>query len=195
MNIATMIWIGVGVVALILLIWLTKGYIVIYNKFQYWIARAKRKFADIDVIMQQRVDMISALAQTVKKYDIHEYKTFKDVTEARSRWTKDTPLNEKVKVAEQIENNFLKLQAVFEKYPKIKADELHKNLMGHGNLSRIESRLREARLGYNRVVQQYNERVNIFPRNIVAKMHGFKEFEYLNFSGQEAYSPKEIFKD
>lgn len=195
MNIATIIWIGVGVVALILLIWLTKGYVVIYNKFQYWIARAKRKFADIDVIMQQRVDMINALSQVVKKYDIHEYKTFKDVIEARSRWTKDTPLNEKVKVAEQIENNFVKLQAVFERYPKIKADELHKSLMGHGNLSRIESRLREARLGYNRVVQQYNERVNIFPRNIVAKIHGFKEFEYLNFSNQESYNPKEIFKD
>ena len=56
---------------------------IVYNKFIYWRTRAERKFADIDVIMQQRIDMLIALAQVVKKYDIHEYKTFKDVIEAK----------------------------------------------------------------------------------------------------------------
>jgi len=65
--------------------------------------RADRKFADIDVVMQQRIDMLPALAQVVKKYDIHEYKALKDVIEARSCWTKDASLNEKVKALGPIE--------------------------------------------------------------------------------------------
>lgn len=193
MDQSTIIRLVIVIVAAIVLFWLINGWIVIYNKFQYWYNRAKRKFADIDVIMQERIDKIHALAQMVKKYDIHEYKALKDVTEARSRWTKDMDFNEKVKLASQIENNYLKIQAIFEKYPQLKADALHLNLMSKD--SRVESRLRETRLGYNRIVQQYNERVNIFPRKIVAKVHGFKELNYLEFPEQETFKAKEIFND
>lgn len=195
MEISTILWIGAGAVVIIGGAFLIKGWASIYNKFIYWRTRAERKFADIDVVMQQRIDMLIALAQVVKKYDIHEYKTFKDVIEARSRWSKDAPLNEKVKSAQEIENNFFKIQAVFEKYPKLKADSLHQSILGHGNVSRTESKLREFRLGYNRVAQQYNERVQRFPRNLIAKVHGFKLLDYLNFAGQEKYNPKELFED
>lgn len=201
METTTIIWTGALVVIAIALYMLIKGWIVIYNKFVYWRTRAERKFADIDVVMQQRIDMLPALAQVVKKYDIHEYKAIKDTIEARSRWSKDAPLNDKVRAAEQIENSFIKIQAVFEKYPKLKAFALHHNLMGHGNISRIESRLREFRLSYNRVAQDYNERVMRFPRNIVAKVHGFTLLEYLtmgnkiNQGPQEDYKPKELFDD
>jgi len=195
METGTIILIGLGVVVALIVVYLVGGWVSTYNKFIYWITRAKRKFADIDIIMQQRVDMIHALAQVVKKYDIHEYKALKDVIEARSRWTKDTPLNEKVQNTQELENNFLKIQAVFERYPKLKAEILHNKLMGHGSVSRVESRLREARLGYNRVAQHYNERVLRFPRNIVAMIHGFKQLDYLNLGNQEKYNPKEIFED
>jgi len=168
-------------------------WISIYNKFQYWINRVKRKFADVDVIMQERLDNIHALAQIAKKYDIHEYKALKDVIEARSRWTKEADLNEKVKLASEVENNYLKLQAVFEKYPDLKADKMHISLMERD--SHVERRLRKTRLAYNRVAQQYNERTKIFPRNIVARVHSFNELDYLSFEGQELYEPKEIFED
>jgi LemA protein len=199
MEISTIIWIGVSVFAAIILFLLIRGWIVIYNKFVYWRTRAERKFADIDVIMQQRIDMLSALAQAVKKYDIHEYKALKDVIETRSRWTKDMPLNEKVKAVQEIDNGFLRIQAVFERYPKLKANVLHQNIMS--NISSIESKLREFRLAYNRVAQQYNERVQRFPRNIVAWVHGFKKLDYLtlgnqiNQGTQEVYKPKELFND
>jgi len=187
-------WVIVAV-ALILLIFLIRGWIVIYNKFQYWWNRANRKFADIDVIMQERVDKIIALAQVIKKYDIHEYKTLKDVTEARSRWTKDTSINKKVDTINEMENNYIKIQAIFEKYPKLKAEALHNKIMGDSNISSTERRLREARLGYNKVAQDYNERVKIFPRNVVAIVHGFGSLEYLSFPGQESYNPKKLFED
>jgi len=168
---------------------------VVYNKFQYWVNKAERKFADIDVIIQQRVDMIHALANTVKKYDIHEYKTLKDVIESRSRWSKDAPINERVQKAQETENKIglLNIQALFEKYPRLKAGPLHKSLLG--NLSRIESRLRRARLEYNKTVQMYNERLAWFPRKIVARVHRFKKLNYLDFGSQEPYQPKEIFND
>lgn len=191
--VSVIIWSIVGVVIGLALFFTVRAWVNIYNKFQYWITRAQRKFADIDVVMQERIDNIHALAQIAKKYDIHEYKALKDVIEARSRWTKDTGLNEKVNLASQIENNYLKLQAVFEKYPELKADKLHMSLMGKD--SRIERRLRKTRLGYNRVAQQYNERTRRFPRNIVARGHKFTILDYLSFEGQEAYEPKEIFED
>lgn len=193
MTMATIIWLVVGLVIIIVLGVSVKGWISIYNKFQYWITRAQRKFADVDVVMQERLDNIHALAQIAKKYDIHEYKALKDVIEARSRWTKDAELNEKVKLASEVENNYLKLQAVFEKYPNLKADKMHVSLMERD--SRVERRLRKTRLEYNRVAQRYNERTRQFPRNIVARVHNFKELDYLNFEGQEAYEPKEIFED
>jgi len=193
MATSAIIWIAVGTIIAIAVSISIRAWISIYNKFQYWITRAQRKFADIDVVMQERVDNIHALAQIAKKYDIHEYKVLKDVIEARSRWTKDTGLNEKVKLASEIENNYLKLQAVFEKYPELKADKMHLTVMERD--SRVEKRLRKTRLEYNRVAQHYNERTRRFPRNVVARIHNFKELDYLTFEGQEAYEPKEIFED
>ena len=193
MDIITLIWIGILVGAAIAIILLVKGWIRIYNSFIYWYTKAERKFADISVVMQQRIDQLTALAQTVKKYDIHEYKAIKDTIEARSRWTKDTDLNSKVKAAQEIENNFFKIQAVFERYPKLKAELLHKNLMK--SIWKTESKLRHARLDYNRAVQGYNERLRRFPRKIIASAHGFKSLNYLEFPTQTAFEPKKIFED
>jgi len=73
--------------------------------------------------------------------------------------------------------------------------------MGDDNISKIEYRLRKSRLEYNRVVQKYNQRVSIFPRNIVALVHGFKKLDYLNLGNQinqgpqETFNPKELFSD
>lgn len=201
MEISTLIWLGVGILGAIGLFALTKEWIIIYNKFVYWRTRADRKFADIDVIMQERIDMIPALAQVIKKYDIHEYKALKDVIEARSRWTKDASINEKVKAVQEVDNSFLKIQAVFEKYPQLKAEALHKSILGKGSISKMESKLSKFRLEYNRVAQKYNKRVHIFPRNIVALIHGFKQLSYLtlgnkiNQRSSEKYKAKEIFED
>jgi LemA protein len=193
MATTTIVLVIIGIILIIVIALSIRGWIIIFNKFQYWINKAQRSFADIDVIMQERLDNIHALAQIVKKYDIHEYKALKDVIEARSRWSKDAGLNEKVKLASQIENSYFKLQAIFEKYPDLKADKLHKSLMARD--SKIESRLRKTRLAYNRVAQQYNQRIRTFPRNVVARVHNFKPLTYLGFPEQEHYEPKEIFED
>ena len=201
METNTIIAIVIGIISTITLILIIKGWITVYNKFIYWKNKLDEKFAGIDVIMQRRLDMLPALAQVAKKYSIHEYKTIKDTIEARSRWTKDASINDKVKAVETVENNFIKLQAVFERYPKVKADKLYRQIMGSGNITRIERKLQQFRLTYNSVVRGYNERVQRFPRNVVAKVHGFKVANYLvlgnkiNQDAQETYKPKELFKD
>ena len=80
-----------------------------------------------------------------------------------------------------------------EKYPDLKADALHHNLLEKN--SRVESRLRKARTKYNNVVRKYNYRTKKFPRSIVAKTHGFEPLEYLVFEERDIYKPKEIFDE
>lgn len=109
MEITTILSIAGGIIFVGTLILLAKEWIIIYNKFVFWRTRAERKFADIDVIMQRRIDMLPALSQVAKKYSIHEYKTIKDTIEARSKWTKDTSVNSKVQAVQEIENNFAKI--------------------------------------------------------------------------------------
>ncbi len=195
MEISTMIWIGAGVVCAIGAVYLTSGWISIYNKFIYWKNKLDERFAGIDVVMQRRSNIVLALAQIAKKYSIHEYKTIKDTIEARSRWSKDIPINEKIKSVEVIEKNFLNLQAVFERYPKVRADKLYQQIMGSGDITHENKKVAGFMLEYNNVVRNYNQRVQTFPRNIVAKVHGFKTAEYLNLGQQETYKPKEIFHD
>lgn len=188
------IWLYVVLIIIVVVIlYIIKLWVTTYNKFHYWYERAKEVFSDIDVVMQERIDKIHALAQIVKKYDIHEYKTLTDVIGARSRWNKDLPLNEKVKMASEVENNFFKLQAVFEKYPNLKADALHHRLLTKD--SHVESRLRKIRMKYNNVVRKYNYRLKIFPRSIIARHYGFEPLEYLSFEERETYEPKEILND
>lgn len=193
MEISTIMPYVIAAVIIIVILYVIKKWVTAYNKFHYWYERAKETFSDIDIVMQERIDKLHALAQIVKKYDIHEYKSLKDVIEARSRWSKDLDFNEKVKAASEIENTFFKLQAVFEKYPDLKADAIHQKLLSKS--SRVESRLRRARKKYNNVVRKYNYRTKKFPRSIVAKFHGFKALEYLAFEEQETYKPKEIFDE
>ncbi len=201
MEMATIILIGAGIVGVGILYVLVRWWITTYNKFIYWRNKLDEKFAGIDVIMQRRMDMLLALAQVAKKYSVHEYKTIKDTIEARSRWSKDKSLNDRVRAINDVENNFIKIQAIFEKYPKVKADKLYQQIMGSGNITHIERKLQIFRLNYNKVVRNYNERVQMFPRSIVAKVHGFKVAPYLTLGNQvnqglqEKYNPKELFGD
>jgi len=117
-----------AIIAVIIAAYVIKKWISTYNKFHYWYERSKEAFSDIDVVMQERIDKLHAIAQIVKKYDIHEYKALKDVIEARSKWSKELSLNEKVKAASQVEDNFFKLHAIFyrtKKFPRSIVAKVH----------------------------------------------------------------------
>jgi LemA protein len=189
---------GIIVAAVVILVYILNGWIKIYNKFVYWRTRADRAFSDIDIIMQQRIDMLPSLAQVAKKYSIHEYKAIENTIEARSRWIREHPkasMEKKLEASQEIENNFIKIHVIFEKYPELKADKLYLTLMGSdGSITRVERKLREFRLHYNKIAQDYNERVQRFPRNIVAKVHGFHTINYLTMGNQINQGPQKPFK-
>lgn len=186
------IYIIIAIIVIAILYTINK-WISTYNKFHYWFERAQEAFSDIEVLTQERIDEIHALAQIVKKYDIHEYKTLKDVIEARAGWSKDSTLNEKAQRASEVENTFLKLEAIIEKYPDLKADALHHRLLRRGSV--IESKIRRSRMKYNKVVRKYNTRCKRFPRSFIARIHGFEPLNYLSFEEKADYNSKEIFDD
>lgn len=179
------LWVVISLLVITALIIATPWWISIYNKFQYWSTRAQCQFADINTVMQERLDNIYALAEIVKRYNIHEYSTLKDIIEARGILIKDIPVTELAKFLPNIDASATKLQALFEKYPELKADTLHVSLMERD--SELEKGLRQTRLAFNYSVQQFNMRTRRFPENIVASAHDFTELSFLTFPQQEVF--------
>jgi len=182
----------IGIVAIAL--WISKSWVGVYNYYRGLEIEVERKFHDISTLMQQRIVLINQLSQIASKYTGHEYQTFTDVTKARSG------INKQIANVQNIENNFLKLQAVFEQYPSLKANPIYQSLMGDDSVSYIEERIRNEAIGYNKAVAEYNYGVRMFPQLIVAKAHKFVVLEYLTFGGGTAklitgYIPKQLFID
>ena len=167
-----------------------KLWIGIYNKLQYWYTRAQRHFSDILVVLQQRYDNILALGLIADEYKLHEYTTFKKVIEARSRWSGD--LTEDMQKISDIEFNYSKIHALLEQYPEIKADAIYKTVMDTDTA--LESHIRQSRVSFNYDAQRYNELTRIFPNNIIASVHNFREMYYLRMA-IKPYSPIAIFPD
>lgn len=161
-----------------------KGWLDVYNDFQHQATKADSLFSNIYVARQERLDNIFALVKITEHYDIHEFETFKNVIDARARFIK-----EKVTVNPLSPN----LQAISERYPELKANQMFNSLMERD--IEIETNLRKARKDYNTIVQEYNECLRSFPRNIIAHFHNMKPLGYIEFRFQDEYKPSTIFDE
>ncbi len=159
--------------------------IAVYNGFVKLTQRTKEAWADIDVQLKRRYDLIPNLIETVKGYVAHERETLEAVTAARAAATQIhvDPTNitpEQIKAmagAEQALGGALgKLLAVSESYPDLKANQNFAQLQTE--LSDTENKIQAARRFYNGNVRDLLIKIQSFPSNIVAKMFGFKEMEY-----------------
>jgi LemA protein len=172
-----------------------------FNMFIGYKNFLENQFAEIDVVMERRIKMLPALAQVAQKYHIHEYSTIKDTIEARGNWTKGENLAEKSVSMGTAETNMLKIQAIFEKYPILKADKLYQQIMGNGDISEVEKELQLFRRRYNHITNIYNTRRQLFPGSIVADFYNFTAAPYLklgnsiNQGAHEEYNPRLIFED
>ena len=173
-------WIALGVAAVIVL-WL----IYAYNNFVKLTQRTKEAWADIDVQLKRRYDLIPNLVETVKGYASHERETLDAVTQARTQATQVhvDPSNitpEQIQAmagAEQALTGALgKLLAVAEAYPDLKANQNFGQLQTE--LSDTENKIQAARRFYNGNVRDLVIALQSFPSNIVGKMFGFKAEEY-----------------
>ena len=173
-------WIIVGVVVVLAL------YVIYaYNRFVKYVQRAKEAWADIDVQLKRRYDLIPNLIETVKGYAAHERGVFEEVTEARAKATQIhvdpsniTPeqLQAMAGAETQLTQSLGKLLAVAEAYPDLKANQNFAELQRE--LSDTENKIQAARRFYNSNVRELNTQLQQFPANIIGRMFSFEEKDY-----------------
>lgn len=128
-------------------------------------------FADIDVQLRQRHDLVPQLVETVKGYAGHEKDVLFKVTEARASALNATTINDKIEKEQQLSGALQGLKISMEAYPNLKANENFLQLQE--KLGEIENRLASLRSSFNAVTTDYNNAVQTFPGNLVARNFGF----------------------
>jgi LemA protein len=144
-----------------------------YNRLVGLRQRANQAFADIDVQLQQRHDLIPNLVETVKGYATHESSTLEAVTAARAAAANANGVEEKVQAENMLTGALRQLFAVAEAYPDLKANTNFLKLQDE--LADIENKLAAARRFFNSAVAEFNAAIQQFPAVLVAGMFGFKE--------------------
>lgn len=162
------IWLVIAI-AIVLLV------IVLYNRLVALRQRRRNAFSDIDVQLKQRYNLIPNLVETVKGYARHEKEIFENVTQARAQVGQtEGGAGEARMAAERFLGGALgRLLAVAENYPDLQADQNFRQLMAE--LSDIENKIAAARRFFNSATSEYNQAVQQFPSNLVAKGFGFHE--------------------
>ena len=186
MEIFIYIIIGLIVVSII---WV----ILTYNGFVRLVNRAKEAWADIDVQLKRRYDLIPQLVNTVKGYASHEKSVFEEVTKARAQALSSEQAGD-VKGVAQSENMLAgalkSLFAVAEAYPDLKANQNFLELQRE--LSDTENKIQAARRFYNANVRDLSTRMETFPHNIIAGMFKFEKREYFEIEEAAAREPVEV---
>ncbi len=129
-------------------------------------------FAQVDVVLQRRNDLIPNLVETVKGFAKQEQSVIDSVTNARAATMGAKSPKEKIEADAQVRSALGRLFVVVENYPNIKSNENFLRLQDE--LAGTENRIAVERGKYNRVVQQYNTDIELFPKNIAASMFGFQ---------------------
>src|SRR5690348_11277416 len=143
-----------------------------YNRLVALSQAWKRAFADIDVQLKQRHDLIPNLVETVKGYAAHESGVFTKVTEARATAMRATGVSEKSAAENALSGAIGNLLAVAENYPQLKANENFRQLQDE--LADLENKIAAARRFLNNAVAEYNGAIQQFPAILFAGMFGFQ---------------------
>jgi len=162
-----MAFIIIPVVIVLVLFWL----IGIYNSLVRLRNTRQNAFADIDVQLRQRHDLIPQLVETVKGYATHERELLTRVTEARTAAMGATTIDEKIKTETQLSSALQGLKVAVEAYPNLKANQNFLQLQEE--LSDIENKLAAVRRYFNAATTEYNTGIETFPSNLIANSFGF----------------------
>jgi LemA protein len=181
-----------GLIILGILVLIVIFLIGMYNGLVRLKVQCDNAWADIDVQLKRRYDLIPNLVETVKGYAAHEKDTLEGVINARNRAMTATTPADKAQ-AENILTGALKsLFALAEAYPQLRAIESFTSLQN--SLSQIEDTVQNARRYYNAVVRDLNTKIEQFPTNIFANMLGFKERQFFEVAATaEREAPKVSF--
>jgi len=164
----TTLWILLGILA-ILIIWAISK----YNLFIKLRNKRENAFADIDVQLKQRHDLIPQLVATVKGYAAHEKETLDRIVSARSGAVNAKSIDEKIVAENALSSALAGLKITLEAYPDLKANTNFMQLQNE--ISDIENKLAAVRRFFNSATKELNTAIEMFPANIIAGMFGFKK--------------------
>ena len=172
----------VGILFLIV-IWLVS----LFNGLVRLRNRRQNAFADIDVQLRQRHDLVPQLVESVKGYAGHEKEVFTKITEARSAAMNATTIDGKIVAEQQLTSALAGLKVQVEAYPDLKANQ---NFMAlQAELTSTEDRVAFARQSYNDSVTKLNTAIQTFPTVVIAGMFGFKEEPFFETPAEEKKAP------
>ncbi|MCH8534960.1 MAG: LemA family protein [Flavobacteriaceae bacterium] len=160
------IWIIIGVIVL-LVVWI----VAIYNNLVNLRNTRENAFADIDVQLKQRHDLVPQLVNTVKGYMEHERGTLESVTKARQNAINASSINEKIAAEKELGSALKGLSIQVEAYPDLKASQNFMQLQNE--ISDLENKLASVRRFFNSATREFNTAVEKFPNVVFAGMFGF----------------------
>ncbi|MBN2813075.1 MAG: LemA family protein, partial [Bacteroidales bacterium] len=143
-------------------------------------------FADIDVQLKQRLDLIPQLVEAVKGYMKHESSVLTEITKARTNALQATTINEKIAAETQLSGALQGLKVAVEAYPDLKANQSFIQLQEE--ISDIENKLAAARRFFNGATRELNNAVETFPSNIVAGMFGFHREPMFDLGNERSHA-------
>jgi LemA protein len=164
-------------------------FVFTYNNFVKLVNRTKEAWADIDVQLKRRYDLIPNLVNTVKGYATHEAGTFEKVTEARTRAINAGNVQEQAEAENMLTSALKSVFAVAEAYPDLKANQNFLELQKE--LSDTENKIQAARRFYNSNVRDLNIGMQSFPQNIVANMLNIEKRDFFEIDGASAAETRE----
>jgi LemA protein len=172
------------IIVLILVIYI----IYQYNSLIKLRNRVKNAWSQIDVQLKRRTDLIPNLVETVKGYAKHEKTVFENVTKARSSLMNAKTVQENAEANNMLTDSLKSLFAVAENYPELKASENFRQLQAQ--LSETEDKIAYSRQFYNDTVLMFNNKVQMFPSNILASLFHFTEAEYFEIAESDRAVPE-----
>ena len=183
----TPLFIVIGIIAVVAI-----AYIVMYNGLVTLAQRVKESWADIDVQLKRRYDLIPNLVNTVKGSSNFESSTLEKVVEARAKAMGAGTTQEHAEAENMLSGALKSIFALAESYPDLKSNQNYLSLQSE--LSDTENKIQAARRFYNSNVMAYNTKIQTVPSNIIAKQFNFteKEFFELTEGEQAARNPVEV---
>lgn len=158
--------------------------ISLYNRLVRLRNNRQQAFADVDVHLKQRHDLIPQLVESVKGYMGHERGVLTAITEARSNAIKANTINDKIEAENRLTTALEGLKVSVEAYPDLKASQNFMELQGE--ISDIENKIAAARRFFNSATRELNVATEVFPSNIIAGMFNFKREPMFELGEQRA---------
>jgi LemA protein len=174
---------GILIVLIVIIAFVALFAISIYNSLVKLRNQVKNAWSQIDVQLKRRHDLIPNLIETVKGYMTHERDTLENITKARSQAVAAEGVGDKAKAEGELTSALGKFNLVVENYPDLKANQNFLSLQEE--LTSTENKISFSRQNYNDQVLFYNNKIQMFPSNIVAGMFQFTEEEFFEIEDEK----------